>query len=83
MQVAAGEMPPLTPAECWAGSRETAGSEPLRPALLEHLLARVERALAGIRHSTRPEDIPWKTELESVREGLITMQRELKQDESK
>ena len=83
LHVTAGETPPLTPAERWAGSRAAAGADPLRPALLERLLARVERALAGICHSARPEDIPCKTELESVREGLITMQRELKQDESK
>lgn len=77
IQASAGEMAPLTPAECWAGRQETGREDPLRPALLDHLLHRVERALSGISHSARPEDIPWRTELEAVRTGLITMQREL------
>ena len=51
--------------------------EPLRGELLADLLRRVERALAGISHSTRPEDIPWRNELEQVRTGLIEMQKEL------
>ena len=77
MLAAPGEMPLLTPAECWAGRQEGGRQDPLRGELLADLLRRVERALAGISHSTRPEDIPWRNELEQVRTGLIEMQKEL------
>lgn len=79
MLVTAGEMEPLSPAECWAGRQlSNRKVDPLRPVLLEHLLQRVERALSGIRHSSRPEDVPWHAELDAVRAGLINMQKELK-----
>lgn len=77
LDVAPGEEGPLTPAECWAGRQAHGRDDPLRPVLLEGLLRRVERALEGISHSTRPEDVPWREELTAVREGLITMQKEL------
>lgn len=77
LDVVPGEEPPLTPAECWAGRQEHGRDDPLRPALLEGLRRRVERALEGISHSSRPEDVPWREELSAVREGLITMQKEL------
>ena len=76
LEAGRGEMPPLSPAECWAGRQDTCAGDPLRPTLLAHLLQRVERALTGIRQSARPEDIPWKDELEQVRTGLIAMQEE-------
>lgn len=77
LDVVPGEEGPLTPAECWAGRQEHGRDDPLRPALLEGLRRRVERALEGISHSSRPEDVPWREELSAVREGLITMQKEL------
>lgn len=77
LDVVPGEEGPLTPAECWAGRQENGRDDPLRPALLEGLRRRVERALEGISHSTRPEDVPWREELSAVREGVITMQKEL------
>lgn len=77
LDVVPGEERPLTPAECWAGRQEHGRDDPLRPALLEGLRRRVERALEGISHSSRPEDVPWREELSAVREGLITMQKEL------
>ena len=67
----------MTSAECCAGRQEHGRDDPLRPALLEGLRRRVERALEGISHSSRPEDVPWREELSAVREGLITMQKEL------
>ena len=72
-----GEMPPLSAAECWVGRQETGKDDPLRTALLEGQKKRVERALGGIAHSSRPEDIPWRQELEQVLAGLETMQKEL------
>ena len=77
LDVTPGEMPPLTPAECWAGRQETGRGDPLRPALLEQLRRRVERALTGIAHSDKPEDVPWRQELEAVRTGVAAMQKEL------
>lgn len=72
-----GQMPPLSPAERWVGRQETGRGDPLRPALLEGQRRRVVRALEGIAHSTQPEDIPWRQELEQVLAGLETMQKEL------
>lgn len=77
LEVVPGEEGPLTAAECWAGRQENGLHDPLRPALLEGLRRRVERALEGMSHSTKPEDIPRREELSAVREGLITMQKEL------
>lgn len=72
-----GTMPPLTPAERWVGRQETGRGDPLRPALLERQRRRVTRALEGIAHSTRPEDIPWRAELQAVLTGLEAMEKEL------
>ncbi len=77
LDVMPGEMPPLSPAECWAGRQETGRGDPLRSALLEHLQKRVERALGGIAHSDRPEDVPWRRELEEVLTGVKAMRKEL------
>lgn len=76
LSVTPGEMPPLTPAECWAGRQTPGMSDPLRGALLDDLIHRSCRALDGIRHSVRPEDAPRRMELEQVYQGLLEMKKE-------
>ena len=73
LSVTAGEMPDLTPAECWAG-RQT--RDPLRGVLLDRLILRAERALTGVQKSTRPSDLPRQGELEQVYHGLKNMKEE-------
>ena len=64
------------PAQRWAG-RQDAGQDPaLRGELLDVLVRRAEKALAGIRRSTRPSDAPRREELEQVYTGLIEMKKE-------
>ena len=76
LSVVPGEMPPLTPAECWAGRQVPGIYDPLRGALLDDLIRRSDRALAGIRQSVRPEDAPRRMELEQVYQGLLEMKKE-------
>lgn len=76
LAVTAGQMPPLTPAEIWAGRQSQGAPDPLRGELLEDLIRRAERALAGIRQSARPSDLPRREELEAVYSGLIQMKEE-------
>jgi len=68
-----GEMPPLTPAQCWAG-RQCADA--LRGVLLDRLIRRAELALDGIRQSVRPSDQDRRAELEQVCAGLRDMKEE-------
>ncbi|BDF70978.1 hypothetical protein CE91St41_17940 [Oscillospiraceae bacterium] len=76
LEAAPGEMEPLTPAQRWAG-RQDAGQDPaLRGELLDVLVRRAEKALAGIRRSVRPSDAPRREELEQVYTGLIEMKKE-------
>jgi tRNA (adenine22-N1)-methyltransferase len=74
----AGEMPPLTPAQLWAGRQERGQEEPLRLEYLEHLLRRASRAAAGLRQSSRPADAQKLEQLEPVIEGLSNMIEEWK-----
>ena len=76
LAVTAGQMPPLTPAEIWAGRQSRDCPDPLRGELLEDLIRRAGRALAGIRQSARPSDVPRRAELEAVYSGLIQMKEE-------
>ena len=56
---------------------QDAGQDPaLRGELLDVLVRRAEKALAGIRRSTRPSDAPRREELEQVYTGLIEMKKE-------
>ena len=73
LSVRAGEMPPMTAAERYAG-RNT--RDPLRGAWLERWLARTERALTGLAQARRTEDRARKEELEQVRAGLLEMKKE-------
>lgn len=74
--VRAGEMPPLSPAELWAGRNR---NDPLRGAWLDRWLARTERALAGMALARGEDAAPRRRELEEVRAGLIDMKKEWEQ----
>lgn len=74
--VKAGHMEPLTPAETWAGRQRQGMDAPLREAYLEKLLFRAERALSGVRSSTKQADAARAAELELVTAGLDQMRRE-------
>lgn len=74
--VRAGEMPPMTPAELWAG-RNTAG--PLRGDWLDRWQARVRRALEGMSRARGEEAPARKRELEEVAAGLTDMKKEWEQ----
>lgn len=76
LSVAPGRMPPLSPAERWAGRQSRGQYDPLRGALLEDLIRRAARALEGIRRSKRPSDQPRREVLEQVYQGLIQMKEE-------
>lgn len=75
IQTEPGEMPALTPAELWAGRECDAQDSPLRRELLNLLFQRAEKALAGIRLSTKPSDSIRRTELEEIVQGLSNMKR--------
>ena len=71
-----GPMPPLAPAEAWAGRQSRGDTDPLRGAYLDKLIRRAERAAAGLRQSTRPSDAPRLAEVEQVLAGLLDMKEE-------
>ena len=71
--VRAGEMPPLSPAELWAGKNN---SDPLRGEWLDMWIARTGRALEGMARSRGEEILPRRRALEEVREGLAKMKEE-------
>ena len=74
MLVRAGEMPPLTPAELWAGKNNR---DPLRGEWLDRWLDRTGRALEGMARAQ--EVLPRRRELEEVRGGLAEMKKEWEQ----
>lgn len=76
MLVRAGEMPPLTPAELWAGKNT---ADPLRGDWLDRWLARVRRALEGISQARGEEAPARRRELEEVAAGLADMKKEWEQ----
>lgn len=78
-RVRAGETPPLTPAERWAGCQHREHFDPLRGAYLEDLRRRAARAVEGVRRSVRPEDALRLPELELTLDGLNKMLEEWKQ----
>ncbi len=71
--VRVGEMPPLSPAELWAGKNN---SDPLRGEWLDMWIARTGRALEGMARSRGEEVLPRRRALEEVREGLAKMKEE-------
>lgn len=71
--VRAGEMPPMSPAELWAGKNRP---DPLRGAWLDQWLAKTQRALEGLRQSSQEIAAARRIELEQVRAGLLEMKKE-------
>lgn len=71
-----GRAAPLTPAETWAGRQTREMDAPLRGQYLDKLLHRAEKALAGLRRSTKAEDIPRLAQMEEVAVGLKQMKEE-------
>lgn len=74
LRVRAGEMPPLSPAELWAGRQS---SDPLRRELLAAMTVKLERALRG----NQAASVPNAAEIESLRQaldGIRRMEGELK-----
>ena len=72
MLVRAGAMPPLTQAELWAGRQSI---DPLRGALLDHLTAKIRRALDG-RRAAACRDEAEIARLEEILNGLTDMKKE-------
>lgn len=72
--VRGGSMPPLSPAELWAG---VDGGDPLRPAYLSSLLEKAEKALRGHLTAQRPDQAVIAY-LEEVLSGLRKMKEEWK-----
>lgn len=73
LSVRGGQMDALTPAELWAGRQS---DDPLRPAYLELMSAKVSRALAGQRASRNP-DSGLIDELSGILDGMEQMRKEL------
>ncbi len=71
--VRAGETPPMTAAELWAGRQSRDG---LRGAYLEGLVHKLDRAIAGLALAREGRGEVRKQELEQVREGLLEMKKE-------
>lgn len=72
--VRGGSMPPLSPAELWAG---TDNDDPLRPAYLDMLTKKAEKALRGHLAAQNPDQTVI-THLETVLSGLRKMKKEWK-----
>jgi len=73
MEAVGGSMPPLSPAELWAGRQS---DDPLRAAWLAHVSSKVRKALAGQRASRHPDGAELER-LEQVLAGLDGMKRDL------
>lgn len=71
--VMGGEMPPLTPAEQWAGRQS---GDPLRREYLAMIRGKVEKSLAGQRAARAPDQAAIE-ELKVVLSGLNIMEKEL------
>ena len=74
--VRAGEMPPLTPAELWAGKNT---SDPLRGAWLDWWINRTRRAAEGMSRAKGAETFRRRRAQEEVLMGLIGMKKEWEQ----
>lgn len=74
--VGVGNAARLTPAETWAGRQERGMDAPLRSEYLDKLLRRAEKALEGIRRSTKQSDASRREELEEVVSGLKKLKEE-------
>lgn len=76
MLVRAGEAPPMTPAQRWAGRNS---GDPLRGEWLERWIARTRRALEGLSRARGEEAQARRSELEEVLSGLEQMKKEWEQ----
>ena len=72
--VTGGEMPPLTPAELWAGAQRP--KDPLRPAYLEMMIGKAKRALDGQLASKQRSEAQVQN-LSEILRGLEEMRKEL------
>lgn len=72
-RVTGGKMPPLTPAELWAGRQNT---DPLRREYLTMIRSKAEKALMG-HQAARTTDAAAVEELNAVLSGLTKMEKEL------
>jgi tRNA (adenine22-N1)-methyltransferase len=72
LRVVAGQMPPLTPAELWAGRQS---GDPLRGELLDGLIRKAQRALAGRQAAARRDEAAL-AQLTELIEGLTQMKKE-------
>lgn len=76
LTVVGGQMPPLTPAEEWAGRQERGRLAPLRGEYLSLMIGRAEKILAGLRQS---ENLGQREKLAAwanLVEGLLELKRE-------
>ena len=73
LSVRAGDMPPLSPAELWAGRNQ---NDPLRGDWLDRWIARTRRALDGMARARGEETLDRRRALEEVHGGLIDMKKE-------
>jgi tRNA (adenine22-N1)-methyltransferase len=72
LRVEAGQMPPLTPAQLWAGRQS---GDPLRGELLDALVRKAHRALAGQRAAVHRDEAAL-AQLNEIVEGLTQMKKE-------
>lgn len=72
MEVAGGEMPPMTPAELWAGRQS---DDPLRPDYLQWMAGKAERVRSGL-CASRNRDEGEIARMEEILAGLDEMRKE-------
>lgn len=82
MEAVAGEAPPYSVGELWAGRQWPGMESPLRADFLADMERRAERALAGLEKSVRPEDFLRRdllsrivTQVKALREEWLSWQR--------
>ncbi len=66
MAVVPGQMAPLSPGELWAGRQSEGMDGPYRTEYLSTLIGRTDRAIEGLRRSSKPGDARRREELELV-----------------
>lgn len=73
-----GEMKPLSEGEIWVGRQGEKAESPLRSRYLEQELQKLRRAISGLEHSQRPEDIQKRKWFELAAWEVENMVKELK-----
>lgn len=73
LSVQAGEMPPLSPAEQWAGR---SCNDLLRGAWLEHWIGKTAHALEGLSKARQEGAEARRAEMEQIHQGLLDMKKE-------